>query len=226
MGERQESACHAEWCRLERKGLSRGAPEPSSSLLLKQLSMMRRFSSSKRSARLMPGAGADIVASPSVRNRRRALWPVGRVAGRLSWRGTARKLTDGGYSRTAGQQDVQNDVAGPGLRLCSRYGMRPCRPSELGTLGTQMPSTLVPCTVIRTCQACVGSVRRAPTWLLRYTPSGTRSSMGGGAETIPVMAFHCFLLRTTTSPACCTRPSRVIEKKKRLVSITASTAHE
>lgn len=40
-----------------------GTPEPSSSLLLKQLSMMRRFSSSKRSARLMPGL-ADMVASP------------------------------------------------------------------------------------------------------------------------------------------------------------------
>lgn len=38
-------------------------PEPSSSLLLKQLSMMRRFSSSNRSARLMPGA--DMLSSPS-----------------------------------------------------------------------------------------------------------------------------------------------------------------
>lgn len=121
-----------------------GTPEPSSSLLLKQLSMMRRFSSSKRSARLMPGAVADMVASPSVRNLRRALEPVRGVAGRFGSRRTAGELADGGFSRTAGQRDVQNDVAGPGLRLCSRYGMRPCRPSELGTLGTQMPSTPVP----------------------------------------------------------------------------------
>lgn len=38
-------------------------PEPSSSLLLKQLSMIRRFSSSNRSARLMPGAA--MLSSPS-----------------------------------------------------------------------------------------------------------------------------------------------------------------
>lgn len=126
------------------KGPVSGTPEPSSSLLLKQLSMMRRFSSSKRSARLMPWAVADMVASPSVRNLRRALEPVGWVAGRFGSRRAAGQLADGGYSRAARQREVQDDVAGPGLRLCSRYGMRPCRPSELGTLGTQMPSTLVP----------------------------------------------------------------------------------
>lgn len=125
------------------KGHVSGAPEPSSSLLLKQLSMMRRFSSSKRSARLMPGL-ADMVTSPSVRNLRRALEPVGGEFGCFDGRRTAWGLADGGYSRTTGQRGVQNDVAGPGLRLCSRYGMRPCRPSELGTLGTQLPSTLVP----------------------------------------------------------------------------------
>lgn len=40
--------------RAEKGGQGEGAPEPSSSLLLKQLSMMRRFSSSNRSARFMP----------------------------------------------------------------------------------------------------------------------------------------------------------------------------
>lgn len=35
-------------------GDENSAPEPSSSLLLKQLSMIRRFSSSNRSARLLP----------------------------------------------------------------------------------------------------------------------------------------------------------------------------
>ena len=105
------------------RGPVSGTPEPSSSLLLKQLSMMRRFSSSKRSARLMPGAVADMVASPSVRNLRRALGPGGWVAGRFVGRWTAGWVADGGYPRTARQREVQDDVAGPGLRLCSRYGM-------------------------------------------------------------------------------------------------------
>lgn len=39
--------------------MERGSPEPSSSLLLKQLSIIRRFSSSKRSARVRPAD--DIV---------------------------------------------------------------------------------------------------------------------------------------------------------------------
>lgn len=200
--------------------MSGGTPEPSSSLLLKQLSMMRRFSSSKRSARLMPGAVA-MVASPSVRNLRRALEPMGRVAGRFGSRRTAGESADGGISRTAGQRDAQNDVAGPGLRLCSRYGMRPCRPSELGTLGTQMPSTLpgtlvpqyVPARPTKQCN--VGSVRRAPTWpaCLRYASSGTGgSSTGGGAETIPEKAFHRFLLRQMSS-ACHPPPCRPTGKR-------------
>lgn len=103
-------------------------------------------------------------------------------AGRFGSRGTAGKLADGGISRTAGQRDAQNDVAGPGLRLCSRYGMRPCRLSELGTLGTQMPSTLVPQYV--PCQAWVGvgvgSVRRASNLacLLRATPYRVQNILG------------------------------------------------
>lgn len=67
VGGRQQSACHgAESGQIGGRGRvwgGGGTPEPSSSLLLKQLSMMRRFSSSKRSARLMPGL-ADMVASP------------------------------------------------------------------------------------------------------------------------------------------------------------------
>jgi hypothetical protein len=160
-----------------------GTPEPSSSLLLKQLSMMRRFSPSKRSARLMPGL-ADMVASPSVRNLGRALGPVGGVSGCFGRRRTAGRLADGGYSRRAGQRDAQNDVAGPGLRLCFGYGMRPCRPGELGTLGSQMPSTLVPQYVPLPVRVCLDSGRRAPASACaapRYTFfGGARSELNRG----------------------------------------------
>lgn len=175
------------------RGPVSGTPEPSSSLLLKQLSTMRRFSSSKRSARLMPGL-PDMVASPSVRNLRRALGPVGGVPECFDGRRTAGEVADGGYSRTAGQRDVQNDVAGSGLKLCSRYGMRPCRPSEQGTLGTQMPSTLVPQYVP---MWVAGEVLQPGYCVLHCAAlhlfGCTRSSTGGGAETNPeMMAFHRF----------------------------------
>jgi len=81
-----------------------GTPEPSSSLLLKQLSMMRRFSPSKRSARLMPGL-ADMVASPSVRNLGRALGSVGGVSGCF------------GRRRTAGGWPMVDIRGGPGREM-------------------------------------------------------------------------------------------------------------
>lgn len=71
-------------------------PEPSSSRLLKQLSIMRRFSSSNRSARLMPGA--DMLSSPSGRSP--ILSGPNRCCRVSERRGTEGVTVDQKYSRT------------------------------------------------------------------------------------------------------------------------------